>query len=150
MKQHALFVPHGAGETMKVLGSTHISKLTPAQSNGACYAMEIIVPPGNGAPMHSHDIDSEFFYVTSGELTVYTPEGETVAGPGDFAFLPARGSHAFRNNGDVDVRALVVVTPGAIAHDFFHAVDAQTKGEVDVPVVMDLAAKHAIRVVEVA
>jgi quercetin dioxygenase-like cupin family protein len=150
MQKDAIFVPAGAGETMHVLGGTHISKLTPEQSGGACYAMEIIVPPGFGPPMHSHEVDSEFFYVTEGEVTLYTPDGERVARKGDFCFLPAGGSHGFRNNGTSDVRALVVITPGIAAHDFFRAVDAETKGAVDVPVVMDLMSKHAIQMVEMA
>jgi quercetin dioxygenase-like cupin family protein len=124
-QQDAIFVPAGAGERMMVLGSTHVSKLTPEQSGGACYAMEITIPPGGAAPMHSHDIDSEFFYVMDGELTLYTPDGETVARVGDFCFLPACGRHAFSNNGTTDVRALVVGTPGIAAHDFFRAVDAR-------------------------
>jgi len=150
MQKDAIFVPAGVGETMNVLGGTHISKLIPEQSGGSCYAMEIIVPPGCGPPMHSHEIDSEFFYVTQGEITFNTPDGEKVGGPGDFCFLPAGGYHGFRNNGTVDARALVVVTPGVAAHDFFSAVDAETKGAIDVPVVIDLAAKHAIRFPEVA
>lgn len=143
--QNTIFVPAGAGEQLKILGATHYTKITPEQTGGAFTALEIVVPPECGPPMHSHETDSEFFFILEGTLTLSDPDGDIEAGPGDFCFLRAGGHHAFRNNTKSDVRALVMVTPGADAHCFFTSLDAQLQGAVDVPVVVDLAGRNGIR-----
>jgi hypothetical protein len=42
------------------------------------------------------------------------------------------------------VRLLAMVTPGHDAHRFFKQVDAELAGSIDVPVVLDLAARNGI------
>ena len=96
--------------------------------------------------MHSHDADSEFFYILEGTLTLSDPQGDIEAGPGDFCFLRAGGSHAFRNNTREVVRALVVVSPGVDAHRFFTQVDEALGGRVEVPVVVDIAGRNGIHI----
>ncbi len=139
-----IFVPAGAGETLQILGLTHTNKVTPDQTKNAFSVIEIAVPPRCGPPMHTHETDCEFFYVLSGELTLEHPNGVIKAGPGDFCFLPTGGYHAFRNDGDVPVKALAVIAPGVKAHRFFEEVDARLDGSVDVPVVVDIASRNGI------
>lgn len=139
-----IFVPAGAGETLRILGSVHTNKVVPAETGGAFAALEISVPPRCGPPMHSHAQDCEFFYVLEGELTFEHPDGAIRGKPGDFCFLPRGGSHAFRNDGQTMARALVVIAPGIEAHSFFKEVDARLAGEVDVPVVVDVASRNGI------
>ena len=141
-----IFVPAGAGEQLKILGATHFTKITPEESGGAFTALEIVIPPECGPPMHSHETDSEFFYVLEGELTLTDPDGDIVARPGDFCFLRAGGHHAFRNNTKSDVRALAVVSPGHEAHRFFKQIDAELGGRIDVPVVVDIAGRNGIAI----
>lgn len=139
-----VFVPKGQGERLRILGSTHINKITPAQTGGAFSAIEIVIPPDCGPPLHSHEEDSEFFYVLEGTLTLSDPAGDIEAGPGDFCYLAAGGHHAFRNNTTSDVRALIVISPGVAAHRFFREVDAALEGRVDPPVVVDIAGRNGI------
>lgn len=125
MQRNTIFVPAGQGEKLSILGSTHYTKVSPEETGGLFTALVIDIPPDCGPPMHSHDADSEFFFVLEGTLTLSDPEGDIQARPGDFCFLRGGGSHAFRNNTDTPVRALVVVAPGHDAHRFFKQIDRE-------------------------
>lgn len=142
--QDVIFVPAGAGEQLKILGSTHTNKVVPTQTGGAFSALEITIPPRCGPPMHTHDRDCEFFYVLEGEITFSHEGGAMVAKPGDFCFLPAGRPHAFRNDGETDAKALVMITPGLQAHQFFREIDQQLAGTIDVPAAMELAQRNGI------
>src|SRR5262245_61932641 len=102
-----------AGSTLDVLGVTHIYKATAAETGGSFSLWEAIVPPGHGAPPHTHAREDESFYVLSGEILIEC-ESEPVArrlGPGGF-FFGARGwRHAFRNVGDQPARVLILSAP---------------------------------------
>jgi len=138
--RNTIFVPAGGGEQLNILGMTHYTKVAPDETDGQFTAIVIDIPPECGPPMHSHVGDSEFFFILEGTLTLSDPDGDIEAEPGDFCFLRAGGSHAFRNNTASPVRALAVVTPGHDAHRFFKQVDTQ----VDEPVVMDAAVRNGI------
>lgn len=122
--ENAMFVPAGGGETQHILGMTHVNKVLPGDTRGAFTIIEIIIPPGLGAPMHRHQRDAECFYMLDGELTFETPDGAVTGRAGDTYFLPVGGRHAFRNDGETEARALVFVTPGAEAARFFAELDA--------------------------
>lgn len=65
------------------------------------------IEPGNASwPYHFEAIDEEWLIVIEGELTLRTPEGETVLRAGDVACFPAgaAGAHAVRNHTDSPVR----------------------------------------------
>jgi quercetin dioxygenase-like cupin family protein len=142
--QDNIFVPAGAGEQLKILGSTHFTKLTPEQAGGALTALEISIPPDCGPPMHAHASDSELVYVLDGVLTVSGPNGDVEARPGDVCFLPAGGWHAWRNNTGSNVRAFFVITPGLEAHRFFTEIDRRLEGAVDVAVVNEVAGRTGV------
>jgi len=145
-QENTIFVPAGAGHRHNVLGSTHINKVSPAQTGGAFSVIEIIVPPGAGPDMHIHETDSEFFYIVEGMLTVSVPEGDIQAGPGDFCFLRAGAAHGFRNNGTQDVRGIAVITPGVDAQRLFTEIDAQMQGDrVDLDLLGAIAMRNGVR-----
>jgi mannose-6-phosphate isomerase-like protein (cupin superfamily) len=60
----------GAGQTLNVLGVTHIYKATSAETAGAFSLWEAVIPPGAGAPPHTHSREDESFYILSGELHI--------------------------------------------------------------------------------
>jgi uncharacterized cupin superfamily protein len=65
------------------------------------------VEPGNATwPYHFETTEEEWLIVIDGELTLRTPEGETVLRAGDVACFPAgaAGAHAVRNHTDAPVR----------------------------------------------
>lgn len=114
-------IPANTGLTQNVLGMTHINKVLP--EDGIGLVIEVIAPPGLGAPPHVHDEDAEAFYMLEGELTVETQGKVATLRPGDFCVLPAGVEHAFRNEGGHPARFLAVITPGLDALAFFTEVD---------------------------
>lgn len=141
------FRPAGTGGIHTVLGMTHVNKATTAETDGAFLLMELTVPPGCGAPMHRHDEDAECFYILEGRLTFAGPDGSRAAGPGDCCLLPAGGDHAFVNDGESSVRALVVVSPGRKSEAFFGTLDAAARaGGPDLAAVPGIAARHGLTI----
>lgn len=144
--EQVLFRGGNAGAVHRVLGMTHVNKLLPAESG--YLLIEVTVPPGCGAPMHEHDVDTECFYMLEGELAFSGGDGEFVARAGDCCYLPARRAHAFANRGTVPARAVVITTPGHAAHSLFDELDrlAGVSGTPDPSAVVAIAGRHALRI----
>jgi uncharacterized cupin superfamily protein len=65
------------------------------------------LPPGNASwPYHFEVTEEEWLIVIHGELTLRTPDGESVLRTGDIACFSAgsSGAHAVRNHTDAPVR----------------------------------------------
>ena len=95
------------------------------RSGGSVAVFEFDVPAGARVPVaHSHDGYEETIYGLDGVLT-WTVEGTpTEVGPGDALLIPRGAVHHFDNTGDVDAKALAIVTPGVLGPDFFREVAA--------------------------
>jgi len=139
----------GSGSTLKVLGVTHIYKAMSAETAGAFSLWEAVIPPGAGAPPHTHSREDESFYVLSGELLI---EVEGDAAPlrirtGGF-FFGARGRrHAFRNVGDEQARVLILSTPSCGLDQMFAELDGAAAGGVpDLRKFVAIASKHGVAI----
>jgi len=119
------------------------------QSGGAIAIFEAVVPAGARVPIpHSHDGYEETIYGLEGVLT-WTVEGTpTDVGPGEALFIPRGTIHHFDNGRDVDARALAIVTPGVLGHDFFREVaavlDAAAGGPPDVAAIGEVMRRHGL------
>jgi quercetin dioxygenase-like cupin family protein len=138
-----------AGSTLNVLGITHIYKATATETGGSVSLWEAVVPPGAGAPPHTHAREDEAFYVLSGELTIEfedEPAPHRVA-PGGF-FFGARGRrHAIRNVGDKPARVLVLSAPSCGLDQMFAELDAATaKGMPEMTKLAAIAAKYGVTI----
>jgi quercetin dioxygenase-like cupin family protein len=113
------------------------------QTAGTVAVFEFDVPAGARVPVaHSHDGYEETIYGLEGVLT-WTVEGTpTDVGPGEALFIPRGAVHHFDNTGDVDAKALAIVTPGVLGPDFFREVAAILEGAAGGP--PDLAAVAAV------
>jgi quercetin dioxygenase-like cupin family protein len=119
----------GAGPTLNVLGVPHVYKAMANDTGHQFSIWESIVPPGAGAPAHTHSREDEAFYVLSGEV-LFELEGATDPlhlGAGGFLFAPRDRRHGYRNIGTVAARLLVLAMPGAGLDRMFAAFDAETK-----------------------
>ena len=112
-------------------------------SAGSTAVFEFDVPAGaRVAAAHSHDAYDETIYGLEGVLT-WTIEGtSTDVGPGEALFIPRGAVHHFDNPGDVDAKALAVVTPGVLGPDYFREVVAIIDAAPGAP--PDLAAIAAV------
>jgi quercetin dioxygenase-like cupin family protein len=117
------------GPTLDVLGVTHIYKAMANDTGHQFSLWESIVPPGAGAPAHTHTREDEAFYVLSGEVMIEV-EGAAEPlrlGPGGFLFAPRYRRHAYRNIGTGAAHLLVFAIPGAGLDRMFAAFDAAGK-----------------------
>jgi quercetin dioxygenase-like cupin family protein len=130
------------GPTLDVLGVAHTYKAMASDTGHQFSVWESIVPPGAGAPPHTHTREDEAFYVLSGEVLI---EVEGAADPlrlgrGGFLFAPRNRRHAYRNIGTVAAHLLVFAIPGAGLDRMFAAFDAASKRSAHRPAIDTIAA----------
>jgi quercetin dioxygenase-like cupin family protein len=119
------------------------------QSAGSVAIFEFDVPTGaKVAVAHSHDGYEETIYGLEGVLS-WTIEGtSTDVGPGEALYIPRGAVHQFDNTGDVDAKALAIVTPGVLGPDYFREVaailDAAAGGPPDLASVATIMRRHGI------
>jgi quercetin dioxygenase-like cupin family protein len=121
-----LWRKHGTGPTLDVLGVTHIYKAMAGETGQQFSLWESIVPPGAGAPPHTHAREDEAFYVLSGHVSFETQGAADPLrpGPGGFVFAPRNRRHTYRNIGTSPARLLVFAIPGDGLDRMFAAFDA--------------------------
>ncbi|MES2924590.1 MAG: cupin domain-containing protein [Verrucomicrobiota bacterium] len=93
--------------------------LNQKQSNGWLLAGELISPPDNGPPLHTHRDEDEILTVIEGRFAFFADGSWTEGGPGTTAYLPRHQPHTFRNIGTTTGRLHVMAnSPGL--ESFFH------------------------------
>ena len=97
--------PAGGPLTFKVRG---------AQTGGALTALENVVAPGDGPPLHTHEREGESWYVLEGSLRFKLGSDIRSASAGAFVFVPAGTPHCFQNVGDTPARILVLFAPAGM------------------------------------
>jgi len=135
-----------------LMGTDEVTILaTSAQTNGALFAVEILMRPGGGPPvMHRHE-PGEVYHVTAGEFTVYVGDGpdgavrRLTAVSGDIVPLAGGVPHTIRNESAEDAVAFVVHAPGVPMEGFSRAVAAAAAdGPPTMEQVLELAAQNGI------
>jgi quercetin dioxygenase-like cupin family protein len=122
------------------------------QSGGGVAVFEAHVPAGARVPVaHSHDGYEETIYGLDGVLT-WTVEGaQTEVGPGEALVISRGAVHHFDNTGDLDARALAIVTPGILGPEFFREVaailDASGGGPPDLAAIAAVMGRHGLTAV---
>jgi quercetin dioxygenase-like cupin family protein len=119
------------------------------QSAGSVAVFEFEVPVGaKVAAAHSHDGYEETIYGVEGVLTRTVEGMQTDVGPGEALCIPRGAVHHFDNTGDVDVKALAIVTPGILGPDFFREVaailDAAGGGPPDLAAIAAVMGRHGL------
>jgi quercetin dioxygenase-like cupin family protein len=109
------YVPAGTGPMYWGPGDRVTFLVTGEQSGGACFIIEGMAPPGGGPPPHIHHCEDESIYILQGTVTIQAAGRTYEASPGDFVHIPRGTVHSFRNTGNVDARALVVISPAGQA-----------------------------------
>ena len=124
------YVPAGTGPLYWGRGDRVTFLVTGAESGGACFIIEVMTPPGGGPPPHIHYFEEESFYVLQGSVTIQAAGRTFQASPGDFMHIPRGTVHTFKNDGKVDAKFLVIISPAGPAgmqrffeESFFPATD---------------------------
>ena len=132
----------GASEEIRVAGMTIQFLVEGGQSDGSVAIFRFDVPVGaRVAAAHSHDGFEETIYGLEGVLR-WTVEGvRTDVGAGQALVIPRGAVHQFDNQGDIDAKALAIVTPGVLGPDYFREAAAVLEAAAGGP--PDLAALEA-------
>src|SRR3954464_11078803 len=105
----------GEGDTIQgPVGGPLTFKVRGHQTGGALTALENVIPPGEGPPLHTHAEEDEFWWVIEGELRFTLGEERKSARAGTFVFVPRGTPHNFQNVGKEDARILVMFTPAGM------------------------------------
>lgn len=124
-------VAPGAGTTIQgPAGGPLTFKVRGDQTGGLLTALENVVAPGDGPPLHAHANEDESWYVLEGRLR-FKLGGELRDAPeGAFVFVPRGVPHCFQNVGDAPARILVAFTPSGM-EAFFDRFAELPQGPVD-------------------
>ncbi len=93
------------------LGGTLTFKAMSGDTDGALTALETIVPPGAGPPLHIHREVDETIYALEGQFQVKLGDRVVDAAAGSFVFIPRGTPHTWRNAGDCTARMLATTQP---------------------------------------
>jgi quercetin dioxygenase-like cupin family protein len=109
------FVSAGTGPMYWGPGDRVAFLVTGAESDGGCFVVEGMASPGGGLPPHIHHFEEESFYMLEGNVT-FQAAGQTLRGsPGDFIHIPRGTVHSLKNEGKVDAKGLIVISPAGPA-----------------------------------
>jgi quercetin dioxygenase-like cupin family protein len=134
-------------ETIQV-GDTSVRYLVDAEdSNGSAVVFEFTIRTRGRMPApHHHDAYEETVYGLEGVAT-FTVDGERVdIGPGDVLCIRRGVVHHFDNQGDVDAKALSVISPGILGPEYFREVAAvlDAGGPPDVAAIGAVMRRHGL------
>ena len=110
----------GEGAALWLLGGLYEILATGEETGGEATIMTITIPPGVGAPPHTHP-GGESVLVLEGSIRYHIDDDVVDAGPGTFFHVPANTMEWFEAVGDEPAKLLVTYTPGGI-DQFFAAV----------------------------
>ncbi|HEV7678504.1 MAG TPA: cupin domain-containing protein [Candidatus Dormibacteraeota bacterium] len=137
----------GAGETIRgPVGGPATFKARAETTSGSVTALENVIPPRQGPPLHIHAREDEMYYVIDGEVR-FKAGGRLFAAPaGSFMFIPRGTPHCFQNVGDEAARLLVMFTPAGMER-FFEGVAQLPPGPVDAAAYAEIARTAGMQVV---
>ncbi len=131
------YVPADTGPAFWGPGDRYTFLVTGAQSDGAYFIMEALVPPDGGPPPHIHLREQESFYLLDGTLDIQMGDTVVQASRGDFVHIPCGTVHCFRNTGTTTARMLLVFSPGGIERFFEETLEQVQDRAADPPANMD-------------
>lgn len=100
----------GKGRPIWFIGGLLTWKVVSVNSKGLYELVEQRGAHGFGAPVHTHERETEGFYILRGEMTFILDNKKIYASEGDFLFVPAGARHAFVVD-SAEARFLTVIAP---------------------------------------
>jgi oxalate decarboxylase/phosphoglucose isomerase-like protein (cupin superfamily) len=79
---------------------------------------ESVAAPGEGPPLHFHQLQDEWLYVLEGEMRIRLADDVAPAPAGSFAFIPRGVPHTWQNSGQEPAIFLAMFAPSALEQFF--------------------------------
>jgi mannose-6-phosphate isomerase-like protein (cupin superfamily) len=99
-------------------------------TDGRFTAIENVISPQQGPPLHVHHDADEMYFVLEGHIRFKAAERLFEAPAGSFMFIPRDTPHTFQNTGAGAARLLVMFAPAGMER-FFEGLAALPPGPVD-------------------
>lgn len=122
-------------------GGPLVFKVRGDETDGSLTAVENVIAPGDGPPLHVHANEDESWFIIDGSVRFRLGDDLADAPAGSFVFVPRGVAHCFANFADTPARMLVMFTPSGMER-FFDAFAATPDG-VEVPEAFARAAATA-------
>ncbi|CAM1358258.1 cupin domain-containing protein [Tenacibaculum xiamenense] len=105
-----------ANEGVKVLSTGNLYRIIAdgKRTENRFSLMEVILEPGQGAPLHIHTREDEAFFILEGEITFYLEDAEIIARKEDFVSCPPKEIRGFKNNSEKIARMLLFYSSAGI------------------------------------
>ncbi len=120
------------GKAVWMLGGLYEIKVAGEETNGAVTVMRMTVPPGLGAPPHTHP-GNESVIVLAGRLEYNIGDEVFEGGAGSVFNIPEGTLEHFTAIGDENLEILAVYTPGGIDKFFEEAGERALSRELPPP-----------------
>jgi quercetin dioxygenase-like cupin family protein len=119
--EEILVVPSGAPgrPAYDVLGERFTPLAIGEETRDRFSLIEVLSPPGAGAPLRINANVDETFFIQEGELTFQLEDESVVAPAGSLVYLPKGRAHAYVNAGTTTAKLVSLITPGGELENFF-------------------------------
>ena len=100
-------------------GDIYTFLATTAETDGAYFVLEGMVPPDAGPPPHIHHEQVETLYIAEGQLEVMVDGEVREAKAGDFFHVSKGSPHSFLNRSQTVAKLVATFVPAGNAEQFF-------------------------------
>ena len=97
-----------------------------AETDGAYFVMEGLVPTDGGPPPHIHHNQVETFYIVEGQMEILLGDRVYEAKAGDFVHVSKGTPHRFINRSQTPAKIVLTFVPAGDAEQFFREAFEQT------------------------
>ena len=105
----------GEGEDIRnPVGGDATVLLRGEHTSGTFAALEVVIAPGTGPPLHIHPDAEESIYVLEGDMRWRLGDEVQDTPPGSLVFVPRGVPHCFQNAGERPGRMLVMFLPSGM------------------------------------
>ena len=118
-------------------GDIYTFLATTAETDGAYFVLEGMVPPEAGPPPHIHHDQAESFYIVEGRLEVMVDGEVREAKAGDFLHVSKGTPHSFLNRSQTVAKIVATFVPAGNAERFFREAMAETTDRNATPPTLD-------------
>ena len=127
----------GTGPMFLGPGDTYTFLATTAETDGAYFVLEGLVPPDAGPPPHIHHDQVETFYIVEGQLEVMVDGQVREAKAGDFLHVSKGSPHSFINRSRASAKIIATFVPAGNAERFFREALEETTDRNAIPPSLD-------------
>jgi len=121
------YVKAGESEQYKLAGGELTSILaTGLDTENRVSIFDSLLPKGNEAPWHYHEIDDEIFYVISGDIEFGVEQENFLASTGDLVVAGPKVKRRFKAMSDSHL--LVINTPSGPSENFIRHLSTFSQG----------------------